>query len=47
MDIKAFVKKYRWMLAGVVVVILGYQFGKDLAFKHNAEDKAESRVETS
>lgn len=36
----AFIKRYRWIFVFAVVIALGYTLGKDLAFKHNAEDRA-------
>ncbi|MEM7493565.1 MAG: hypothetical protein AAF296_09305 [Pseudomonadota bacterium] len=34
-------KKYRWLIAGVIVIALGYVIGKDLALRDNAKDQAQ------
>ncbi|MEO1047254.1 MAG: hypothetical protein AAFW59_02895 [Pseudomonadota bacterium] len=38
-DIRAWVVKYKWVVALIVVVAAGYTVGKDLALRDNAADQ--------
>ncbi len=44
-DALAFLKKYKWLIALMVVVAFGYTFGKDRAMRDNAaEQQAEGEA---
>ena len=41
---KTLLSQKRWWVALVVVVIMGYTFGKDMALRDNVRDQAEQGI---
>lgn len=37
-DLRAFLRKYRWWIASFLIVAFGYQVGKDMALRDNVRD---------
>lgn len=40
-QLKTLLSQKRWWVALVVIVVMGYTFGKDMALRDNARDEAQ------